>query len=192
MIFGANRPLSIREMRRCLVEVAEEQKGETVAFGGVTEKDIAVCLEELQDDLVRSRLGFILSEVDGGFRLQSEVSCGKWLKHLLDKGQRHRLSRPGLETLAIIACRQPVSRAEIEAVRGVSVDHVVKALMEMQLVRIIGRSKLPGRPFLYGTTHTFLDHFGLRNIKDLREVVPLDVVEQTGPEAPADSVESED
>jgi segregation and condensation protein B len=83
------------------------------------------------------------------------------------------LSKPSLETLAIIAYRQPVSRAEIENVRGVSVDHVVRSLLEMQLVRIVGRSELPGRPFLYGTTQLFFEHFGLKSMDELNEIEPL-------------------
>ena len=83
-----------------------------------------------------------------------------------------RLSRPALETLAIIAYRQPISKSEIEAIRGVVVDHIVKALMELHLIRIVGRSDLPGRPFLYGTTSTFLDHFGLKNLNELNEMDP--------------------
>jgi segregation and condensation protein B len=74
--------------------------------------------------------------------------------------------------MAIIAYRQPISKADIESVRGVSVAHIIKALMEMQLVRIVGRSELPGRPFLYGTTHMFLEHFGLKNLKDLDRMAP--------------------
>ena len=75
--------------------------------------------------------------------------------------------------MAIIAYRQPISRADVEAVRGVSVAHIIKPLMEMQLVRIVGRSELPGRPFLYGTTQMFLEHFGLKNLKDLDKMAPM-------------------
>ena len=89
---------------------------------------------------------------------------------MMGKGRATTLSRPAIETLAIIAWRQPVSRSEIESVRGVNAGHVVKALMEMQLVRIVGRSDLPGRPFLFGTTAAFLEHFGLKSLDDLDNV----------------------
>jgi segregation and condensation protein B len=98
---------------------------------------------------------------------------------MLNRGKPHRVSRPMIETLAIIAYRQPIARSEIESIRGVSVGHVIKALMEMQLVRIVGRSDLPGRPFLFGTTTTFLDHFGLKSLNDLNAMQPG--VERTPP-----------
>jgi len=172
LIFGANRSLSVKEMLRCLAEVAETEGGKSSVFGRVREADVLAALEELKVELDSLGCGFILKEVAGGFSLQSDASCGKWLKHLLDTGRPSRLSRPALETLAIIAYRQPVPRSEIESVRGVNVDHVIKTLLEMQLIRIAGRSDLPGRPFLYATTHGFLEHFGLKDLAELNEVEP--------------------
>jgi segregation and condensation protein B len=170
MIFAANRSLSIAEMRRCLAEVGQDEGG--VSFASVRDPDIAAALEELKIEMDRTDCGFELQEVAGGYGLRSDPSCGRWLRHLLDAGRPNRLSRPALETLAVIAYRQPLTRADIEAIRGVAVDHVIRTLMEMQLVRITGRSELPGRPFLYGTTHFFLDHFGLKDLGGLAEVEP--------------------
>ncbi len=167
MIFAANRPLTVREMRGCLQEVAREVGAHTTVFAGVKEADVRGALEELGLELERRHCGFVLTEVAGGFRLQSEETCGVWLRQLLNLRKTNRLSHPSLETLAIIACRQPITRAEIEGIRGVSVDHVIKMLMELQLVRIVGRSELPGRPFLFGTTQGFLEHFGLKDISSL-------------------------
>jgi segregation and condensation protein B len=173
LIFGANRPLKVSEMRRCVVEVAEEQKGELAPFVEITEGDVRTALDEMGRELERTKPGFVLREVAGGFRFESEPSCGVWLRHLLDVGKPNRLSRPALETLAIIAYRQPGTKISIEGIRGVQVDHIMKMLMEMQLVRIVGRSDLPGRPFLYGTTQMFLEHFGLRNLDDLSDLEPM-------------------
>jgi segregation and condensation protein B len=173
MIFGSNRALSVDEMRRCLVEVAKKIGGETTAFGGVKDGDVRQALEYLRADLEKQKCGFGLAEVAGGFRFQSSASCGRWLRHLLNTDRPNRLSQPGLETLAIIAYRQPVSKSEIEGVRGVNVDHIIKSLLEMQLIRIVGRSELPGRPFLFGTTQTFLEHFGLKSINDLKQMEPM-------------------
>lgn len=173
LVFGAKRPLTVREVRRCLEQVAAEHGKETSAFAGVKDAEIKAALDSLAQVLDQGRCGFTVREVAGSYRLQSDGACGKWLRHLLSSGRPHRLSRPALETLAIIAYRQPVSRSEIEGVRGVSVDHVLKTLMEMQLVRITGRSDLPGRPLLYGTTHAFLKHFGLKNLKELDEMEPM-------------------
>jgi segregation and condensation protein B len=105
---------------------------------------------------------------------------------MLDVGKPTKLSRPALETLAIIAYRQPISRAEMEGVRGVTVDHVLRMLMEMQLIKIVGRSELPGRPMLYGTTQLFLEHFGLKDIKQLPGIEELARMEvQKRKETPA-------
>ncbi len=171
LVFGANRPLKLRELRECIVEVSASD--ETVAvYADVDDKQLKDALKELADELVENHAGFSLHETAGGYRLQSDAECGRWLKHLLN-AKPHRLSHPALETMAIIAYRQPISRADVEAVRGVSVAHIIKPLMEMQLVRIVGRSELPGRPFLYGTTQMFLEHFGLKNLKDLDKMAPM-------------------
>ena len=127
-------------------------------------------LADLQRQFHELDSGVELVEASGGYRFQTASDCGKWVRKMLNKGKPARLSRPAIETLAIIAYRQPVSRSEIESIRGVYAGHVVKALMEMQLVRIIGRSDLPGRPFLFGTTPAFLDHFGLKSLKDLEPI----------------------
>ena len=173
LIFGANRPLSIKEMRKCLIEVAVESGGAAAPFGKVSEDDIRNALNEFTIEQQKVKNGFMTTEVAGGFRLQSDPSCGRWLKHLLEIGRPNRLSRPALETLAIIAYRQPLTRAEIEAIRGVNVDHIMRALLEMQLIKISGRSELPGKPFQYGTTQAFLEHFGLKQLKELCDMEPM-------------------
>ena len=172
MVFAAKRPLTVREMRRCLQEVAEAHGGATGVFGEAKNADIRNALTELAQGLEHSGCGFAIHEVAGGFRLQSEGKCGTWLRHMLAIDKPQRLSRPALETLAIVAYRQPIPRSEIEGVRGVAVGHMVRALMEMQLVKIVGRSDLPGRPLLYGTTHAFLEHFGLKDLKELSQIDP--------------------
>jgi segregation and condensation protein B len=127
-------------------------------------------IAELQEYFKNMNMGMELVEISGGYRFQTSSDCGRWVRKMLNKGKPTRLARPAIETLAIIAYRQPVSRSEIEGIRGVSAGHVIKALMEMQLVRIIGRSDLPGRPFLFGTTTAFLDHFGLKSLKELETI----------------------
>ena len=173
LVFGADRPLTERDMRTCLREVAEKLGGETAAFGSVKPKEITEALEALEQETARNKSGFVLREVAGGYRFQSDPACVKWRKHLLNMEKPQRLTKPALETLAIIAYRQPISKPDIEAIRGVGVDHMIKTLMELQLVKIAGRSELPGRPFLYGTTHTFLEHFGLKSLKELDDIEPL-------------------
>ena len=179
MIFGAGSPLTIKEMLKSLKGVAEEDGGETKCFQDVREKNVRIALNEMIKEFEGKRRGFFLVEVAGGFRFQTDPACGLWLKRLLDVGRPSRLSSPSLETLAIIAYRQPVIKSEIESVRGVTVDHIIRGLMEMQLIKITKRSELPGRPFMYGTTNIFLDHFGLKNLDELRAMEPMLLLEKT-------------
>lgn len=169
MIFAANRPLTLREMRACVADVAGLDPQASPMQGDVTAAQIKTAIDDLQRELLVAGIGFSIHEVAGGYRLQSDPSCGLWLRQLLDR-KANRLSRPALETLAIVACRQPLSKAEIERIRGVGVDHIIKMLMEMQLMRIVGRSELPGRPFLYGTTQSFMEHFGLSDLTSLKKL----------------------
>ncbi len=167
IIFAARQPLTLGAIRKILQETAQAYGEETAAFGGFKEAEIKKTLLDLQAECALQKLGFQVVESADGFRFQSDPVGGPWVRHMLDVGKPTRLSRPGLETLAIIAYRQPVSRSEIEGVRGVAVDHVIRMLMEMQLIKIVGRSELPGRPMLYGTSALFLEHFGLKELKDL-------------------------
>lgn len=109
-------------------------------------------------------------EVGGGFRLVTRPEIAPWLLQLAKTRTRSRLSRPALETLAIVAYRQPVSRPEVDAIRGVSSEAVLDNLLERRLIRIAGRKEAPGRPFLYETTREFLVAFGLRDVGDLPKV----------------------
>ena len=175
LLFGADHPLSVEEIRGCLKNVAELDgaASETAAlFAEASPREIGDAVESIAKELLRLGLGIEVTELNGGFRFQTQPSCGRWVRNLLKMDRPNNLSRPALETLAIIAYRQPVAKSEIESIRGVTVDHIVKALMELHLIRIVGRSELPGRPFLYGTTATFLNHFGLSSLKELNELDP--------------------
>ena len=173
MLFGSQHPLSPGEIRRVLKQVAETDKGVGKDFAAATEKDIREAVRALTADLESLRAGFQVVEIAGGYRLVNDGSCGPWLRQLLDKGRPARLSQPALETLAIIAYRQPCTRSEIEAVRGVEVDQMVRNLLELQLIRLMGRSELPGRPWLLGTTPKFMEHFGINSLDDLPGIVEL-------------------
>lgn len=146
----------------------DDLKGAT----GIDGAAIKAAVATLQADLRALGIGMEVAEIAGGYRLQTAAECGDWVRRMLNRGKPQRISRPMVETLAIVAYRQPISRSEIESIRGVGVGHVIKALMEMQLVRIVGRSDLPGRPFLFGTTTGFLDHFGLKSLNDLNAMQP--------------------
>ncbi len=177
MIFAAKHPLSINEMRRILRKVAENKDLLAGKLAGMREPTIRKILDEVREEFDKLDSGVHLVEIAGGFKFQNDAISGPWVRVLLGMGAPSRLSQPALETLAIIAYRQPITRSEIESVRGVNVDHVMRTLLEMQLVRIAGRSELPGRPLLYESTERFLEHFGLRNLMDLPSVEELMRVE---------------
>jgi len=178
MLFVNKLPLTVAEMRKVFQQVGEIRGGMFKDYAKVTEADLRAALELLNQELERAKIGVRLAEVANGYRLENEAKCGPWLRQLLQKGRPNRLSRPALETLAIIAYRQPCTRAEIEAVRGVAVDQIIRNLMEMQLIRIVGRSELPGRPWLFGTSQKFLEHFGLKRLDDLPGTEELRRLEQ--------------
>jgi segregation and condensation protein B len=131
-------------------------------------------------------------EVGGGFRLVTRAEVAPWLIRLARSRTRVRLSRPALETLAIVGYKQPVSRPEIDAVRGVNSDGVLENLLERRLVRIAGRKDAPGRPFLYETTREFLVAFGLRDLGDLPRVDGDLVLPDLGPAGDAQAPTEQD
>ena len=167
MLFVRKEPLTVAEIRRALTATAERRGGITADFAKANEALIREAADALGRELAERKVGFHLIEVAGGWRLENDANCGPWLRTMLQKGRGARLSLPALETLAIIAYRQPCVRSEIEAVRGVAVDAILRNLLEMQLVRVVGRSELPGRPWMFGTTQKFMEHFGLKCLDDL-------------------------
>ena len=172
LIFSSPVPIGADAIRKCLREMPADDAGRPAPYRDVLPRDVLSAILDIQQDLDRLGLGIALQEVAGGYRFQTQAGCGRWVRALLKKDKPALLSRPALETLAIIAYRQPVAKSEIEGIRGVTVDHVLRPLMEMHLVRIVGRSDLPGRPFLYGTTPLFLEHFGLRDLDELKDIDP--------------------
>lgn len=167
LLFAAKEPLTIKRIRKAMIETGNGFSGPYEQYAKATDKQIEGALEQLQEDLERARIGLGVALVAGAYRLQNDAVCGPFVRVLLEKNQTMRLSKPALETLAIVAYRQPCLRSEVEEVRGVSVDAVLRKLIDMQLVRVVKRSELPGRPWLFGTTQKFLEHFGINNIDDL-------------------------
>jgi len=154
LLFASERPLTAEEMQEAFP-------------AGVSAKDIKTQIDELRDEYETHRRGFRLYEIAGGFQLASAIDYAEVLKCFYQAREKKRMSPASLETLSVIAYRQPVTRADIEAIRGVNVDGAVKGLMEKALIRIIGRKEVPGRPILYGTTRDFLERFGLKSLEDL-------------------------
>jgi len=138
--------------------------------------DVRTAVDTLLQDYRSSRRGFYLAEVAGGYQFRTVDELGPWLRKLA-KDRATRFSRAALETLSIIAYRQPVTRAEIEFLRGVDSGGVIKTLLDKNLLRIVGKKEVPGRPLMYGTSRYFLETFGLRDLKDLptlKEFAALD------------------
>ncbi len=175
LLFASESPLTPTELRTCVRGVAPEE-GEDAevmsVYQSCTSREIEQALHGLEKELERSGCGFRLVCAGGAYRLQTVPSCGRYVRALLKLDRPNRLSRAALETLAIIAYRQPITKAEIEQIRGVAVDTIVKSLVDLQLVRLVGRSELPGHPFLYGTSPIFLEHFGLSSLSELNEIDP--------------------
>ena len=167
MLFAAKAPLMVKQMRSTFPRAAMNYGGIVDDYAKIKDADIKRALEELKADYEKAKVGLTLVEVASGYRLQNEKKTGPWLRELLDKGKPNRLSKPALETLSIVAYRQPCTRSEIEAVRGVAVDAMVRNLLEMGLLKVTGRSDVPGRPWLFGTTQLFLEHFGLKSLDEL-------------------------
>ena len=175
LLFASETPLSASELRDA-VRAVEPEAGENNEVMDVyrtcTSKEIDAALRGLEKALEVAGAGFKLVCAGGTYRLQTVPSCGRYVRAMLKMDRPSRLGRASLETLAIIAYRQPITKGEIEEIRGVDVTNNIKTLMDLQLIRLVGKSELPGHPFLYGTTPIFLEHFGLASLQQLNELDP--------------------
>jgi segregation and condensation protein B len=170
LIFVHSGPLEAKVMENIL---KDDYSGE----------EIRTALEELREDIARREGVVELTEVAGGYEFGTREDLAEWIRKMDHYEHHRRLSRPALETLAIVAYRQPVTRPEIEAIRGVNVDRIMRNLGEKKLVVILGRKDVPGKPLVYGTTKEFLEYFGLAKLDDLP---PLqEFVDQEEPEEAA-------
>jgi segregation and condensation protein B len=173
LLFSAQKPLSIREIATAIKGADAEDELSPNQFARVSEAEVAGALEQLKVEYIEQERAFQLNEKAEGWQLATDPKYARWVRQLFPAPKPARLSAPALETLAIIAYRQPITRADVEAVRGVNIDGVLQTLMERGLVKIAGRAEIPGRPLLYETTQFFLDHFGLRSLDELPNVEEL-------------------
>src|SRR5450432_2106973 len=167
MLFSAQKPLSSREIAAGIKGAGGEDELAPNEFAKTTEAEVAAALEQLKIEYIEQQHAFQLLEKAEGWQLASDPVFAPWVRPLFPAAKPARLPPPALETLAIIAYRQPITRADVEAVRGVAIESVLQTLMERGLVKIAGRAEVPGRPLLYETTQFFLEHFGLRNLDEL-------------------------
>jgi segregation and condensation protein B len=187
MLISAQAPLSARELAGMIRGAGAEDEFSPNEFAKVKEAEVAAGLEQLKLEYIEQGRAFQLLEKAEGWQLASDPQYARWVRQLFPAAKPARLSPPALETLAIIAYRQPITRADVEAVRGVAIESVLQTLMERGLVRIAGRAEIPGRPLLYETTQFFLEHFGLRNLDELPNAEELKRRELPKAPAPAAS-----
>jgi segregation and condensation protein B len=131
------------------------------------ESEIKRLMGELIKEYKERNTGLLIVEIANGYQMVTNPEYAEWVKKFRSSHMSSRLSMPALETLAIIAYRQPIIRAEIEQIRGVNSDSAIRTLLEKRLIKILGRKEVPGRPFLYGTTREFLQYFGLKDLTEL-------------------------
>lgn len=168
LVFASPKPMMTKEILAALKSAGEgSEDAEVKAFAASKEAEVIAALHEIEDELMNSGRPYRLQERVNGWALVSESSCAHWVRQLYPEAKPTRLTGPQLETLAIIAYRQPVTRADCEAVRGVAVDGVMQVLLDRGLVKIVGRAEVPGRPLLYSTSEYFLQHFGLKTTDEL-------------------------
>lgn len=182
ILFSAQKPLTPKELRDLLAAAAEHGE-EARPFKKTKESAIEEALEQLRGEHEAAGRSYRLVCVAGAWQFVSQPEYAPWLIALVGlKPRAPRLSQPALETLAIIAYRQPITRAEIEQVRGVTIDGVMQTLQERGLVEQAGRAEVAGRPMNYGTTALFLEYFGLRSLEDLPAADELRRIPVTRPD----------
>lgn len=180
LIFATDVPVSVEDIRKSLEETFETKfKVDEIETG----------IQNLQNRYAADHFAIEIVEIAGGFQFMTKAAFHSVIGTYLKQNTKKRLSKSALETLSIIAYKQPVTKSELEQIRGVSCDYAIQKLLEKELISIEGRSDGPGRPLLYGTSTKFMDYFGLKSLKDLPK--PKDFKEpdsQIGEQAPIEEV----
>jgi segregation and condensation protein B len=158
LIFSSGQPITLGEIKACLEESLQTALDE----GG-----LLAAIADLQERYAADDFSFEIVEISGGYQFLTKGAYHPVIATFLKQSTKKKLSTAALETLAIIAYRQPVTKAEAEQIRGVSCDYSIQKLLEKELIAIVGRSDGPGKPLLYATSNKFMDYFGLKSIKDL-------------------------
>ncbi len=162
LVFASDLPLTIQKIK----EIIE----------GLGAREIRKAIEQLNERYTRQGSALQIVEVAGGFQMVTRPQFAEFVSRLYKTRQGQRLTQKALETLAIVAYKQPITKQEIEHIRGVNVDGVMRTLIERNLVTVVGREKAPGNPLLYGTTREFLEYFGLKSLDDLPKLKEIDEI----------------
>lgn len=168
LIFSAETSITIQELQLSIKNAYEIEVSEDELY-----TEISGLMEKFRDE----NFSFEILEIAGGFQFMTKPRHYPVINALLQFKAKKRLSTAALETLSIIAYRQPIAKSEMEHIRGVSCDYSVQKLLEKELVEIVGRSEGPGKPVLYGTSKTFMDYFGLKSVKELPQLKDIQVSE---------------
>jgi segregation and condensation protein B len=166
IVFTSKTAVSIKELK----EFFKNQEVE-----GITEIIIEECIQEIENKYKGNNFAFELKKVGGGYQFLSKVDFHNSISLFLNQKAKRKLSMSAMETLSIIAYKMPVTKSEIEQIRGVNSDYSVHKLLEKELINILGKADKPGRPILYGVSQYFLDYFGLNSIEEmpkLKEIMP--------------------
>ncbi len=161
IIFASETPISAK-MLKSMLDENKEEFGTEITLGRVVE-----VAERIKAKFETEQFAFQLTEIADGYFFMSKPEFAPWIGKLYRNKQYKKLSQASLETLAIVSYKQPISKPEIENIRGVNADYAIKTLMERNLITVVGRSAAVGKPLLYGTTNEFLMHFGLKSIEEL-------------------------
>ena len=169
LFFATDEPLTIRQVLDIFNALDDGQKPR-----GISEEIILSTVRDLNEEYGRTGRAFRIARVAGGYQFATLPQFAVWLGKMLKEKSKRKLSVSALESLAIIAYKQPVTKPEIEAIRGVNADYMMHTLLERNLIAIIGRAATPGRPLLYGTTKEFLKHFGINDLSELPKPREID------------------
>jgi segregation and condensation protein B len=156
LLFASSKPIMVQEIRKVMKSLSV--------------KDVEGLVAQLKEEYARDNRSFELLEVAGGFEIATRKEYAPWIFKIEMHKKAKQVTQSALETLSILAYKQPITRAEIEELRGVDASGVVNTLIERNLIKIVGKKEVPGRPFLYGTTDKFLEHFGLKSLQDLPNI----------------------
>jgi segregation and condensation protein B len=182
LIFCASKPITLAEITNCLSEMFDAE---------VSEEDIRQAIADLRGKYESEEFSFQIYQIDKGYQFLTKPAYKASISILLKQQSKKRLSTAALETLSIVAYKQPVTKAEIEQIRGVGCDYAIQKLLEKSLIVIMGKDDTVGKPLLYGTSDQFMEYFGINSLDDLPTLKDFKQEENTiGVESPEDSDDS--
>ena len=164
LLFSSDKPLALEQLRNALDLQGKDE--------------VLAAIAELRSEYEFSNRGMRIVEIAGGFQMVASLSYASFLRRLYKDRRVEKLSKPALETLAIIAYKQPITKMEVESLRSVNIDGVIDSLLDKDLIRVAGRKKTPGRPFVFGTTRRFLEYFGLKSLDELPKMENFSVLQE--------------